>query len=270
MNAPASRRLRRSRVLRELRAGRTATCLKSNLADPRVIEIAGLAGVDAVWLCNEHVPSNWNLIEHQVRAAKLHDVDTIVRVEKGSYSDYVKPFEADATGIMVPHVRSAAEAQQIVEWARFQPVGRRPMDGGNADGRFCQAPIRDYLANSLRERFIILQIESPEGLEQLDAILAVPGFDMICFGPGDFAHLIGHPGDTGDPTVVAARARIARRARAAGKFVMAAGSAASRAELAREGHQFFTVGADVIGLANYVRERLAAFAAPRRRKPRRR
>ena len=96
-------KLRPSRLLRELRAGKCATSFKINLADPRIIELCGLAGFSTVWICNEHVGNDWFNLENQIRAAKLYDMDTIVRVEKGSYSDYVKPFEADATGIMVPH-----------------------------------------------------------------------------------------------------------------------------------------------------------------------
>jgi 4-hydroxy-2-oxoheptanedioate aldolase len=262
---------RRSRVLKALRAGGTATCFKSNLSDPRVIEIAGLCGVDSVWLCNEHVPSTWLMIENQIRAAKLYDVDTFVRVEKGSYSDYVKPFEADATGIIVPHVTTAEEARQIVRWTRFQPVGSRAMDGGNADGKFCTLAVKDYITNNLRERIIVMQIESPAALENLEEILAVPGYDMVCFGPADFAHLSGRLGETNSSEVVAARRRVARLARAAGKYVMASGGSATRATLEREGHSLFTVGADVVGLANYVTTRLDDFsaAAPRSRPNRR-
>ena len=259
--------LRRSRLLKALRAGGSATCFKSNLSDPRVIEIASICGVDSVWLCNEHVPSSWTIIENQIRAAKLYDVDSLVRVEKGSYSDYVKPFEADATGIIVPHVTTADEARQIVKWTRFQPVGCRPMDGGNADGKFCVLGTKDYISNNLRERIVIMQIESPQALENIEEILAVPGFDGVCFGPADFAHLCGRPGETNSPEVIAARRRVARVARAQGKFAMAAGGSATRAQLEREGHSLFTVGADVVGLANYVRSRLDDFqaAAPRKR-----
>ena len=89
--------LRPSRVLQRLRAGELPTVLKINLADPRVIEIAGLSGVDAVWLCNEHVPNDWIGLENQIRAARIHNVDTLVRVARGSYSDYIRPLEADAT-----------------------------------------------------------------------------------------------------------------------------------------------------------------------------
>jgi len=251
--------LRKSRVLGALRAGRSATCLKLNLADPRVAEIAAINGVDAVWLCNEHVPNHWLNMEDQIRAAKLYGADVFVRVEKGSYSDYIRAFEADATGILVPHVSTAEEAKKIVGWTRFMPVGRRPLDGGNADAKFCAVPLADYIAHSLREQFVILQIESPEALENLEQIAAVPGFDMLCFGPGDFSHLIGKPGEIQAPEVVAARQRIARVARKHGKFVMAAGMMASREALEEEGHSLFNIGADVVGMSDYVRKNLQSF-----------
>ena len=123
-------KLRSSRVLKLLREGQFPTVLKMGLSDSRVIEIAGLSGVDAVWLCNEHVPNDWLNLENQIRAARLHNIDTLVRVSRGSYSDYIRPFEADATGIIVPHVASKEEARQIVEWVRFHPIGKRALDIG--------------------------------------------------------------------------------------------------------------------------------------------
>jgi 4-hydroxy-2-oxoheptanedioate aldolase len=252
-------KLRSSRLLREMRDGQSATCFKLNLADPRIIELAGLAGFSAVWICNEHVGNDWFNLENQIRAAKLHDMDTIVRIEKGSYSDYVKPFEADATAIMVPHVTTADEARNIVEMTRFQPLGRRALDGGNTDGVFCQVPLTDYLDHSNKERVLIFQIESPQALENVEKIAAVPGFDFLLFGPGDFSHLIGKPGQINDPEVVAARKRVAAVAKANGKFAMSPGMMAPRAVLEEEGYKAFGLGADVIGIGQYCKDRMAAF-----------
>lgn len=247
---------RNSRVLRLIRDGQLPTVLKINLSDPRVIEAAGLGGADAVWLCNEHVPNDWIGLENQIRAARIYDMDTIVRVSRGSYSDYVRPFEAGATGIIVPHVANAAEARQIVEWVRFHPVGKRALDGGNVDGQFCGVPLAEYLTHSNTERFVILQIESPEALEQVEAIAAVPGFNGLLFGPGDFSHRIGQVGQLDSPVVVAARKRVAAAARQHGKFAMTAGLIAPFPELVAEGHQLIGIGADVIGITGYVRQRL--------------
>ncbi|MDB6128428.1 MAG: aldolase, partial [Verrucomicrobia bacterium] len=193
---------RASRILRLLADHQLPTVLKINLSDPRVIEIAGFCGVDAVWLCHEHVPNDWVSLENQIRAARVHNIDTLVRVARGSYSDYIRPFEADATGIIVPHVCSEEEARQIVDWTRFQPVGNRALDGGNTDGQFCLLPMDQYLRHSNDERIVILQIESPEALEQVEKIAAVPGFNGILFGPGDFSHRIGKVGQLDAPEVV--------------------------------------------------------------------
>ena len=253
--------LRSSRILRELRAGKRPTCFKLNLGDPRVVELCGLAGASAVWLCNEHVSNDWFNLENQIRAAKLYDVDTIVRVEKGSYSDYVKPFEADATAIMVPHVKTAEEARHIVEMTRFNPLGRRALDCGNTDGRYCQIPLTDYMAHSNTERLLIFQIECPVALENVEAIAAVPGYDLLLFGPGDFSHLIGKPGQINAPEVVAARQRVGAAAKKHGKYVMAPGMMAPRPVLEAEGYHVFTLGADVLGLGEYFKTQLKGFEA---------
>jgi len=247
---------RPSRILKLLREQQLPTVLKINLSEPRVVEIAGLCGADAVWLCNEHVPNDWIGIENQIRAARVHNIDTLVRVGRGSYSDYIRPFEAGGTGIIVPHVASRDEARQIVDWVRFHPVGKRALDGGNIDGEFCLLPMAEYIKHSNTERIVILQIESPEALENVEAIAAVPGFDGILFGPGDFSHRIGKAGQIDAPEVVAARKRVAVAARKAGKFAMTAGLIAPLATLVDEGYRVVGIGADVVGLTGYVKQRL--------------
>lgn len=247
---------RSSRIRNLLRQNQLPTVLKINLSDPRVIEIAGLSGIDAVWLCNEHVPNDWIGLESQIRAARVHNIDSLVRIGRGSYSDYIRPFEAGATGIIVPHVASAAEARQIVEWARFYPLGKRALDGGNIDGNFCLMTIEDYISHSNRECLIILQIESPEALEQVEEIAAVPGFDGLLFGPGDFSHRIGKAGQLNDDAVVDARQRVAIAAQKHGKFAMTAGLIAPLPILLSEGYRVLGIGADVVALTGYIKQRL--------------
>lgn len=251
--------LRTSRIKRELQEGKTPTCAKMNMADPRGVELAGLAGISSIWLCHEHVGNDWFNMENQIRAAKLYDMDTIVRVEKGSYSDYVKPFEADATGIMVPHVTTADEARNIVRMTRFHPLGRRAIDGGNIDGVYCQIPVTEYIKHSNAERLLVFQIESPEALANVEEIAAVPGFDMLLFGPGDFSHLIGKPGQILDPEVVAARKRVAAAANAHGKLAFSPGTFNARKELQEEGWHIFGIGADVLGLGAYYKKCMEDF-----------
>ena len=249
--------MKTSRVLREVWAGRQALSLKINITHPDVVELAGLAGASAVWLCQEHVPADWSALGHCVRAARIHDMDTIVRISKGAYSDYVKPFEADAAGVMVPHVASGAEARQIVEMCKFHPVGKRALDGGNVDGAFCQLPMAEYLKASNQEKYLILQIESPEGIEAIDEIAAVPGYEFLLFGPGDFAHRIGQAGNLDHAEVRTARTRVEDAARKYGKQLFAVAAGGTRSEQLARGYAIANVGSDVWGLGETFRRAIA-------------
>ena len=251
--------MRPSRVLRRLRAGQVAVCTKLNLTDPRVVELAAQSGFDCVWLCNEHVPTDWLLLENMIRAAKVYDVDTLVRVAKGSYSDMVRPLEADSTGIMVPHLMSVAEARYVVRTTRFHPLGRRPVDGGNVDGAFCRVPFAQYLEEANRERFVIVQIEDPEPLADLDEIAAIEGIDMLFFGPGDFSQGIGHPGEWNHPLILETRERLARLCAAHGKIAGTVAGTANAAALVEMGYRFLSVGADVIALSEYYDRTMGAW-----------
>lgn len=243
--------MRPSRVLRRLRAGQIANIFKCNLSDPRVCEIAASFGFDAIWTCLEHVPNDMHTVEEQVRAAKIWDCDLMCRVMRGSYSDLIRPLEADSAGIVVPHIMSLADAAAVVRQVRFQPIGRRPVDGGNADAHFCNVPFTEYLEQANRERFVVLQIEDPEPLEELEAIAALPGYDVLFFGPGDFSHAIGKPGQFNDPFLVETRRRIAEVARKHGKFAGTVASPANRQEIVDLGYTFVGMGGDVVGMSKY-------------------
>ena len=252
-------RMRPSRVLKKLRDGGIVCSTKLNLYDARASELAAMFDFDCLWLCLEHGPNDLSDIEKQIYAAKAYDVDVVVRVARGSYSDYIRPFELDATGIMVPHVMSAEDARNVVRMTRFHPVGRRPVDSGNADGKYCNVPFTDYLEQANRERFIILQIEDPEPLEELDEICALEGVDIILFGPGDFSHGIGAPGQFDHPDLLEARRRVAECATKHGKVAGTVGNLGNLQELLDLGYRFVNLGADVIALSQYYGEISAGF-----------
>lgn len=255
----STQQMRPSRVLAKLRAGHVVNCFKLNLADARAMEIAAMTGFDCLWTDMEHVANDWSVIEKGIWAAKSQNVDVMVRVARGGYSDYIRPLELDATGIMVPHVMSLADAKAVVRMTRFHPIGRRPVDGGNADGAYCRIEFTDYLKQANEQRFVVVQIEDPEALEELDAIAALPGIDMLFFGPGDFSHGIGAPGVWDHPRLLDARRRVVQAALAHGKFAGTVASPANLDELIAMGYRFLNVGADVIGLAQYCNSVMADF-----------
>lgn len=243
--------MRRSLVLDKLRTGKIVSCLKINFSDPKVCDVAALAGFDCLWVDMEHIGQGWSVIAGAIWASKAHDTDVMVRVSRGGYSDYIKPLELDASGIMVPHIMGVADARKVVDMTRFHPIGRRPIDGGNTDGGYTGVDFSSYLNQANEQRFVVLQIEDPEPLDDLEKIAALPGFDMLFFGPGDFSQGIGAPGQWNDPRISDARKRVGEVARKYGKFAGTVGSPENLQNLVDMGYQFVSLGADVVGMKNY-------------------
>lgn len=243
-----------SKVLSKLRAGETVCSFKINLGSGHISELASSLGFDCVWLDLEHVGQDWTAICAQNWAARANGADVMVRVSRGSYSDYIKPFELNATGILVPHIMSLADAREVIHYTRFHPIGRRPIDGGNADGEYGMTRLDDYLRQANEQRFISLQIEDPEPLDELEAIADLPGYDMLFFGPGDFSQGIGAPGQWDNPELLKTRERIAEVAHRYGKYAATTGTPANAKQLIDMGYNMVNLGADVVGLTRYCRE----------------
>jgi len=252
-------KMRRSRVLEKLRSGEVVSCFKLNLCDGQVAELAAIAGFDCLWIDREHLAQDWSVVSAQNWAAKAHDVDVMVRIPRGSYSDYIKPLEMDATGILVPHIMNLEDAKNVIHMTRFHPVGRRPIDGGNADGAYTALNFNEYIKQANEQRFVVLQIEDPEPLDDLEAIAALEGYDMLFFGPADFSQGIGAPGQWDHPKLIETRKLVAQVANKYGKIAATSGSINNLEELIAMGYKFINVGADVVGLSSYCNSLLGKF-----------
>ena len=247
--------MRKSKVLKKIREGKTAFCTKLNLCEPRIAEIAAMSGFDCIWIDMEHVPSDYTEVENIIRAAKIYDCDVLTRISKsGGYSDVIRPLEADSTGIMVPHLMSLEEAKKVVYYSKFHPIGRRPLDGGNADGKYCLVDAMEYIKTANEERFTVIQIEDPEPVSELEEICALHGIDMIFFGPADFTQGIGKPCVFDDEEVLKTRALVAKTARKYGKIAGTVGGVGNAKTLMDEGYNFISIGADVVALAGYFKD----------------
>jgi 4-hydroxy-2-oxoheptanedioate aldolase len=259
MEAQNNPEMRPSKVLGKWKAGKVASCFNVHF-DAQVTDIAGKAGFDCVWIDAEHMAKDWSTLQMHIWAAKSNDMDVMVRVPRGPYSDYVKPLELDAAGILVPHVMGIDDARKVVQMTRFHPIGRRPIDGGNADGAYATMEPAHYISQANQHRFVGVQIEDPEPLNDLDAIAALDGIDMLFFGPGDFSHGIGAPGEWDHPRLIEARKRVAEAAVSHGKYAGIPGTPEDMDELMELGYRFIVIGADVIGVGDYIRQLLAAFS----------
>lgn len=218
-----------------------------HLTDPSVYELTSLMGFDAIWMDLEHHAYSVEKANELMRAARVGTSDAMARPAKGEFMRMGRLLEAGAQGILYPRCDDAAEAAEVVKWAKFAPLGQRGFDSGNPDMPYCSMPMVDYLRQANEQTFIAIQIEDPAALEHAEAIAAVDGVDILFFGPADFSILAGIPGQSDHPIMQAALERIARAAKNAGKHWGLPAGSVERARQAMEmGARFICHGCDII------------------------
>jgi 2-keto-3-deoxy-L-rhamnonate aldolase RhmA len=166
-----------------------------------------------------------------------------------------------ATMIMVPAVRSAAEAERIVTATRYPPAGERAITRNFAhDGYSPDGPAAAALRAADHRVVIFAQIETADGLAAAREIAAVPGIDVLWVGDNDLAAALGVPGDFGSPEFQLALDQVAEAAARSGK---SAGFTTDRADVAvsliRRGYHVIALGNDIKLYANELRRQREAF-----------
>ena len=239
--------MRKSKVKAKLRRGEPVLLTTLHFTDPSLYEMTSLMGFDGVWMDMEHHGYSLETAMTLMRAARVHTADIMVRPAKGEFMRLGRMLEAGAQGLMYPRCDDEHEARELVSWAKFAPLGRRGFDGGNPDMPYCTMGFNEYLQQANDETFLVVQIESEEALGRVGEIAAVPGVDVLFFGPGDFSILAGIPGQFDHPKITEAMREISRAAAAAGKnWGMPTGTVDRTREIMDMGARFICHGADLI------------------------
>lgn len=184
---------------------------------PVAIEVVAATGLDFLCIDAEHSQIGRELIENLIRAADVHRVPAMVRVPGHSPESIAGVLDAGATGVLVPRVSTTAHARAAVSATRYPPVGERGVGPGRAAGYGYRIP--DYLKSANESLVLAIQIETAEGLANVEEIVAVEGVDVIFIGPGDLSVSIDALGPDGAAKLEAAILKITDAARKAGKTV---------------------------------------------------
>jgi 2-keto-3-deoxy-L-rhamnonate aldolase RhmA len=209
-----------------------------------VAEAVGHAGFDWGVLDMEHAPADLMEVVQMLQAVGNTKMVPVVRVPWNDAVMVKRVLDAGAQTVLFPFVQDAGEAARAVAATRYPPEGVRGMAGATRASRYGTVP--DYLRQANRTVGVIVQLETPAALAQLEAIAAVPGVDALFVGPADLSAAMGHVGHLTHPAVMAAMTDAARRARALG---MAIGTLGGNAEAATRyramGYDFIAVGTDL-------------------------
>lgn len=222
-----------------LQQNRRQVGLWVTFAHQPIAEVLADSGFDWLLFDMEHSPTDLHQVGQQLLAVRGRAVAPIVRVPILDMGWIKRVLDAGAPNIMVPNVRSAAEARDAVAFTRFAPEGLRGVAGSTRAGNYTR--YKDYMARANDEIGVVVQIESREALDDLDAICRVPGVDAVFIGPSDLAASLGFRGQSGHPEVQAAIAQAFRTANAAGK---AAGVLAADGKA----EHYFEAGATMVGV----------------------
>lgn len=211
-------------------------------ASPLLTEAAGHAGFDWAVLDMEHTPIDLATLVHLLQANLGSPMLPIVRVPWNDSVMVKRVLDAGANTLMVPFVQNADEAAHAVASTRYPPEGHRGLAGMSRASKFGTTP--NYATSANASQSVIVQLETPQAMAQLEAIAAVPGVDALFIGPGDLSATMGLTGQLQHPDVVALMTEAAQRAHRAG---CAIGTVMGTVEGVA---QYRAAGYDFVGLAS--------------------
>ena len=229
---------------RALASGRQQIGLWSSLANNVTVEILAGAGFDWLLLDCEHAPNEPLMVLSQLQAATGGTAHPVVRPAWNDMVMLKRLLDVGVQSFLIPYVQNREEAERAVAAVRYPPRGMRGFASAARSSRYGR--IADYHGRCEAELCVLVQVETQEGLDHLEAIAGVDGIDGVFIGPGDLSAALGYLGRPGHADVSTVIDATIDRIKACGK---APGILTGDVELARRyierGCLFTAVGADV-------------------------
>ncbi len=184
------------------------------LGHPAVAEIMGAAGFDWLVLDTEHSVLELSEVQILIQVLDGQRCPAIVRLTSNHPDQIKRVMDAGATGVMVPMIKTSADAEAAVQSVYYPPRGQRGVGLARAQGygaRFQQ--YRHWLEDNA---VVVVMIEHIDAVNAIDSILTVPGIDAYIIGPYDLSGSIGRPGELDYPEVQSAIDRVLEAGRRLG------------------------------------------------------
>jgi 4-hydroxy-2-oxoheptanedioate aldolase len=243
-------------VKEKLRSGQPTFGTWLSMGDLYATRVLARSGFDWLTLDLEHSAIDWSRATTLFAAIADAGCVPLVRVPQGSH-DYIKRvLDAGAWGIVVPMVDTVEQAVAAIAAAKYPPAGNRSVGGGMHAMNF-GATSAEYYARANDEILVVLQTESPEGVQNAEAIYGLPGVDAIFIGPNDLRAQM-RAADGSDPTPEQHEAMVQRVIEVGRQVGTPTGihtmDPADGLRRAAQGMQFLAVGSDLRMLSGKATE----------------
>src|SRR6476469_5382561 len=239
--------MRKNYVKEKLRRGEVAFCTWLSLGDLYATRVLARMGFDWLTLDIEHSAIDWSQATTIFAAVADAGCVPLARVPEGTHHYIKRVLDAGAWGIVVPMVDTVEQAKIAIAAAYYPPVGNRSVGGGMHSMNFAATAV-DYYNQANDNILVILQTESPRGVENAEAIYSLPGVDAIFIGPNDLRFQMRSP-DCTFPTAEEHEAAIQRVIQVGKKVGCPTGihamSPESALDRAKQGMQFLAIGSDL-------------------------
>ena len=217
-------KIRPNRIKHKLAQGEIVTVF-GGLTDPDDIETLAPDGFDGVWLEGEHGAVTAAELGNLTRACDLIGITSVVRINRNDQNLIYRTLDRGAQGIVVPHVNTREEAQNVVAGGKFAPIGQRGMYASRQGLR-----VPNYFGVANDETLLVVLIEDIVAVRNLDEILTVDHIDVFFVAPSDLATSMGHIGNLQHPDVQSTIDGTLARIRDAGRI---AGTLTNNANVAK-------------------------------------
>lgn len=256
MNSQAARV---ATVAQKIRQGRLTIGGWLSIGHSATAEILADAGFDWLAIDMEHTAIDFADAQHMMQAIDAHGVVPLVRVAENHPTFIKRVMDAGAAGVIVPMVKTAADARAAVAAVKYPPVGTRGVGLARAQGYGMR--FESYLKRNNRDSIVIVQIEHIDALRDLDGIFSVPGVDAYMIGPYDLSASTGRPGQFDHPVVKKALDEVWKVGRAkgitAGVHIVHPEPARAK-KFIRQGYRLIVYGVDQLLLAHAAHDGVAA------------
>jgi 2-dehydro-3-deoxyglucarate aldolase len=226
-----------------------------SLPSLEVVEIMAGAGFDWFFIDAEHAPFDDLMIQRMLQVAGP-ETPCLIRVADKDELHIKKALDAGAAGIIAPMVNNAAQAEKVVKWAKYPPLGTRGVGLGRAHGYGLR--FGEYVQQANHQVVVVTQIEHIQAVEDIAAIVQVEGIDALLVGPYDLSASMGLMGQVDHPDVVAAIDQVTQVCQGAGMPLGIFGVSAEAVwPYVTSGYSLLIVGADCMLIGKAARELFA-------------
>jgi 2-dehydro-3-deoxyglucarate aldolase/4-hydroxy-2-oxoheptanedioate aldolase len=251
-------------IKRRLAAGETLRVFSlGRVTHPIFVEMfAQAGGYDGFWIDSEHSAPPPDQLLVLALAGRANQFDCFVRMPAIGYWEVTRALETGVSGVMASQIRSVAQAEQFVRWAKFPPVGERGTIMSGRDANYTHKTVAQFVGDANRDTFVAIQIETTAALEAVDEIAGLGGVDSLFIGPTDLSVVLGIPGQFHDERLWTAIGQVAEACRRHGKTWGCVAPDPKFADRAVEtGCRLVTIGNEVLVIRRGIEFFKTAFAS---------